>query len=400
MPIYRYKAVNRTNKKVSGLVEADNEDAAGEVLREKGLSVITLAEKPKIDILNLISLRGIKHKDLVIFSRQFAVLVSANVALVHSLKVLSEQTSNGRFKVMIAEIADEVDAGSRLSDSLSKRPEVFSNFFVNVVKSGETSGKLDEVLNYLADELEKDYDMMSKIKGAMIYPAFVFLGLGGVGIMTITFVVPKLTGILQETGAELPMSTRILIATSDFFSVYWWLILIILVGIIFGLRIVSKTDFGKKIIDNVILHMPVFGKLFKNIFLVRFTRSLQTLIIGGVDISKGLKISAEVVNNSVYGELIRKTKKEVEDGNSISTVFVSSKYFPNMVSQMMIIGEKTGRLDYILTKITDFYTREINNTVANLLSLIEPIVLVVMGVAVGMMVAAVIMPMYNMASAL
>ncbi len=399
MAVYKYKALNKDKKIISGLVEAASEDLAIDTLKDKELVIISLKEEAiKSGKKSLFVFGRIKAKDLVIFSRQFSVLVSANVALVESLRLLAEQTKNPKLRTVVSEIADEVDGGAKLSDSLAKRPKIFSNFYINVVKSGESSGKLDEVLNYLADELEKDFDMTSKIKGAMIYPVFVLSGLGVVGVVMMVSVVPKLTNVMEETGGELPMATKVLIATSGFLSNYWWLLLVLLVGLAISIRFFVKMPVGKKIIDTSLLHLPIFGKLFQRIYLVRFTRSLQTLIIGGVNISKGLEITSEVVNNYVYKNLITETKKEVEDGNSISTVFVNSKEIPNMVSQMMSIGEKTGRLDVILSRITDFYSREINNIVANLMTLMEPIIMVILGVAVGFMVAAIIMPMYNMAS--
>ena len=399
MSFFKYKALTKDRKAVSGLVEAATEDLAIDVLKEKELIIISLKEELGKGAKQALLIFGkIKAKDLVIFSRQFSVLISSNVTLVQSLGILVEQTANLRFRTIISEIEDEIDGGAKLSDSLAKRPKIFSDFYVNVVKSGESSGKLEEVLNYLADELEKDYDMMSKIRGAMIYPAFVLSGLGVVGIIMMVFVVPKLTGVLEETGTELPIATKMLIGTSGFLSNFWWLLLILLVGLFVGIKLITKLPTSKKIVDSLILRLPIFGRLFQRIYLVRFTRSLHTLLVGGVNISKGLKITAEVVNNDVYRRLIEETKKEVEDGNSIASVFINSKEVPKMVSQMMSIGEKTGRLDTILSRITDFYTREINNIIANLMTLMEPIIMVIIGLAVGVMVAAVIMPMYNMAS--
>ncbi|MCK5319877.1 type II secretion system F family protein [Candidatus Parcubacteria bacterium] len=399
MQAFKYNATNQYNKTVSGLVEAESEEAAIDLLKEKNLNIVSL-EKTKAGGSGGFSIviGGVKAKELVAFSRQFSVLISANVALVQSLKLLTEQASNVKLKMAISEIADDIDEGARLSDALGKKPHIFSKFYVNVVRSGETSGKLDEVLNYLADELEKDYDMTSKIKGAMIYPAFVFCGLTAVGAIMMIFVVPKLTAVLIETGAELPMATKILVALSDFLASFWWLVLIILIGLIVSFKIVKKIPAFKKVIDRILLHLPIFGRLFRLIYLVRFTRSLHTLLVGGVNISKGLLIVSEVVENQVYKDLILATKKEIEDGNSISTVFSNSKEIPNMVSQMMSIGEKTGKLDVILERITDFYGREINNMVANLMTLMEPIIMVVMGIGVGLMVAAIILPMYQMSS--
>lgn len=402
MAIYKYKAINLEKKTVSGLVEAENENQAIDILKDKNLEIISLSLDTSTSGDNKFSfvMDRVKPKDLVGFSRQFSVLISANVTLVESLKILVSQTQNLKLKMVISEIADDIDEGSKLSDALSKKNDVFSNFYINVVRSGETSGKLDEVLDYLADQLEKDYDMNSKIKGAMIYPAFVLTGLGAVGIVMMVFVVPKLTDVLAETGGELPMATKILMAISGFLASFWWLIAILGVGAAIGMKAVMKFPTSKRILDIVILRLPIFGKLFQKIYLVRFTRSLQTLIIGGVSISKALAITAEVASNSVYKDIILQAKKEVEDGNSISSVFLSYPVIPVMVSQMVSIGEKTGKLDIILEQITLFYGREIDNMVANLMTLMEPIIMVVMGIGVGVMVAAIILPMYNMASAM
>ncbi|MFA5360314.1 MAG: type II secretion system F family protein, partial [Patescibacteria group bacterium] len=399
MPIFKYKAFNKDKKVQEGMVEAISKDYVGEILTEKGFSIVSIAEVSSgKKIFNLDFLNRIKTKDIVIFSRQFSVLISANVSMVQALKVLVDQTANVILKMILSEVADEVDAGSTLSEALAKRPNVFNNFYVSVVRSGETSGKLDEVLSYLADEMEKDYDMMSKIKGAMIYPAFVLVSLIVVGIVMMIFVVPKLTGILTESGAELPITTRILIGTSSFMQQYWWLLIIITVALVAAFKWYEKRPQGRRQLDYLKLRLPIFGHLFQLIYLVRFTRSMNTLIVGGVTIDNSLKVTAEVVGNKIYQELIEETVKEVEDGNSISSVFIKSKTIPKMVSQMLNIGEKTGKMDVILDRITNFYSREISNMVANLMTLMEPIIMVVMGVAVGIMVAAVILPMYNLAS--
>jgi type IV pilus assembly protein PilC len=399
MPIFRYKAFNQDKKVQEGMVEAISKDYVGEILTEKGFSIVSITEVSQAKkFINLDFLNRVKTKDIVIFSRQFSVLVSANVSMVQALKVLVDQTANVSLKMIISEVADEVDAGATLSEALGKRSNVFNNFYVSVVKSGETSGKLDEVLSYLADEMEKDYDMMSKIKGAMIYPAFVLASLFVVGIVMMIFVVPKLTGILTESGAELPITTKILIGTSGFMQKFWWVLLLIVVILVVSFRWYIKRPQGKRQIDLIKLKLPIFGHLFQLIYLVRFTRSMSTLIVGGVTIDNSLKVTAEIVGNTIYQELIEETVKEVEDGNSISSVFIKNKNIPKMVSQMLNIGEKTGKMDVILERITNFYGREISNIVANLMTLLEPIIMIVMGIAVGIMVAAVILPMYNLAS--
>ena len=400
MPIFHYKARDHNQVTLSGLVEASSEVEAMEMLKERELSVIfiKLERQAGVNFGQGIIIGRVRPKDVVIFSRQFAVLISASVPVVQSLKIVVDQTESVKLKIAVSQVADEIDAGSRLSEALGKHPKIFSNFYVSVIRSGETSGKLDEVLTYLADEMEKDYDMSAKIKGAMIYPAFVLTGLLAVGVVMMVFVVPKLTAILTESGVELPFATRVLIGVSNFMIEFWYLLLIIVVGLFLGVRFFSQTPFGRRTLDYLKLRVPIFGHLFQMIYLVRFTRSMQTLIIGGVNITKSLKITADVVSNQIYKDLINQTVKEVEDGNSISNIFADSKHIPKMVSQMMSIGEKTGKMDLILKRITEFYTREINNIVANLMTLMEPIIMVVMGVAVGLMVAAIIMPMYNMAS--
>lgn len=397
MAVFKYKAFNQEKKIVQGLIDSLNEKVAAETLRERGYSIISIEAKNGFSLDSFIGgLNRVAAKDLVVFSRQFSVMISANVSLVQALRIIVNQTENPKLKLVVAEIANEVDSGSRLSDALAKRPKIFSNFYISVIRSGETSGKLDEVLTYLADEMEKDYDMMSKVKSAMIYPVVLFTILICIGIFMMIFVVPKLVNIITESGGSLPLPTRVLIGISNFFVNFWWVLLLILVVLSVSAIFYKRTEIGTKNIDYLKLKLPVFGKLFRTIYVVRFTRSMKTLISGGVTISKSLTVSSEVVGNTIYKDLILKTLKEVEDGSSISSVFFASDEMPKMVSQMMSVGEKTGKIDLVLEKITDFYTREINNTINNLMTLIEPIIILIMGVAVAGIVLAIIMPMYNM----
>ena len=402
MPVFEYKAIDKKSKEpLQSQVEADDLEDAFRILDKKEMAVIWLKEKKsrgKISITSPAFLNRVSAKNLVVFSRQFAVMLKASVPVVQALRILVKQTSNPRLKIIISDVADEVDGGVKLSQALAKHKRVFSNFFVAMIKSGETSGRLDEVLDYLADQQEKDYDLMSKIKGAMIYPAFIVFGLFVVGIIMMTVVVPKLTAVLQETGGELPTSTKALIAISGFFQGFWWLVILIVVLFFVGLKLLSRTVVGKKYLDWLVVKVPIFGKLFKYIYLVRFTRSLGTLSTGGIPLVDALKITSQVVGNAVFRRLVDLTVKEVEEGNPVSSVFLNSRDMPVMVSYMISVGEQTGHLDIVLEKLSDFYTRETDNMVANLVSLIEPIIMVVLGVAVGLMVAAIIMPMYNLAS--
>lgn len=401
MPYFRYKATDEQNETIEGIIQAASKGVAAEVLADKNLTIIHLMEEQEGFFEKSLSfLNRVKIKDLVIFSRQLSVIISANIPLVQGLRILVAQTENSYLRTIISEIADDVDGGAKLSSALSRHSVVFSDFFINIIKSGETSGKLDEVLNYLADQQEKDYDLLAKIKGAMIYPIFIIGGLFVVGILMMIFVIPQLTSVLAETGAELPWSTKALIFTSDFFVNFWWLLLTITLALVIFLRLFTRQGKGKEYFDHLKLRVPVFGSLFQKIILIRFTRSLYTLMTGGVPLTKSLEIVADVVGNTVYKNLIKQTIKEVEDGNSIASIFLKSKDVPVMVSQMLSLGEKTGRLDDILSKLADFYSREVTNLVANLMNLLEPIIMTLIGVAVAILVAAIILPMYSLATSL
>ena len=401
MPLFEYLAIDAQSSQISGLVEAPNSDSALGTLSDKGLKVVSLkeAQQKKEFKIKIPFFDNVKIKDVVIFSRQLAVMVSATLPVVQSLRILVDQIANERLQVIISEIADAVDGGSKLSDAFAKYPKVFSNFYVAMIRSGETAGKLDEVLIYLADQQEKDYDLISKTKGAMIYPAFILFGLVVVGIVMMVFVVPKLTEILVESGVALPITTKMLIALSSFASSFWWIIIIIFIGLFFFFRYYRKTEAGKLQTDYILLKIPVFGStIFQKLFLVRFTRSLATLLTGGVSLTEALTITSNVVGNEVYKDLLLKTVAEVEDGNPIASVFLDSSVVPPMLSNMLSVGEKTGRIDMVLTKLSDFYSREVDNAVANLVTLIEPLILMLMGLAVGVMVAAILLPLYNLAT--
>lgn len=398
--LFKYRARDKNSQVVEGVIEAQNKNEAIKTLSEQSLIILSLAKKGKKDLMNINIpfLNRIKTKDLVMFSRQLAVMSSATLPIVQSLRILIEQTDNPLFKEIISEIGDDVDGGAKLSDSMERHSKVFSPFFIAMIRSGETSGSLDKVLNYLADEQEKDYALMGKIKGAMIYPAFILTALSGVGIIMMVFVVPKITAILEETGGELPTATKLLIGTSSLLVNFWWAILAIVIVIFISVKFALKKPTFKKYWDFVKLKLPVFGGLFQKIYLVRFTRSMSTLVEGGVPITASLEIVSDVVANAFYKDLILRTARNVEDGNSVAALFLQSKEVPPMISHMLSVGEKTGRIGEVLAKMTTFYAREVEASVANLISLIEPMIMVIMGVGVGIMVAAVIMPMYNMSS--
>lgn len=400
MAIFEYKARDIDGKVSTGAVDAPNEQFAQDVLRERDLSVISLKERKQVTLFqsSLGFLNKVPRRDVVMFARQLAVMISATVPIVQALRILVKQTDTVTFKIIISEIADSVDGGAKLSATLAKYPHVFGGFFVHMVRSGETTGKLDETLNYLADQQEKDYDLMSKIKGAMIYPAFVIGGMVVVGIAMMVFVVPKLTEVITQEGGELPWSTKAVIAASNFLTNFWWLIALLVIGAVVIYGVIAKNEAGKRIIDRVKMRLPIFGQMFQKIYLVRFSRSLSTLIVSGIPVTRSLEIVADVVGNTIYHDLTRETITEIEAGNSIATAFARSEIIPAMLPQMMVVGEQTGKLDLVLEKIGNFYSKELDALIANLTALIEPIVMVVMGVGVAVMVMAILLPMYNMSS--
>lgn len=381
---------------MSGKVEAPSVAQAEEALNERALEITLLEEIPERFHLPLI-LRRVGARDLVIFSRQLATLVGANVPLVQSLKTMVVQTANPELKRILSGVSDEVASGTKLSIALSRHSKVFSSFFVNMIKSGETAGRLSEVLNYLADQEEKEYDLVSKVRGAMMYPAFIISGMVIVGVILLVFVIPKLTAVLIESGATLPLTTRMLIGTSKFAQGYWWLILLVLIGGAIGFKLgLRRADF-RAAVDKFMLRVPVIGPLFQRIYLARITRSLQILLSGGVDVVGALEVVGGVVGNAYYARMIQETRREVSDGNSITSVMLQSSLVPPMVTQMLAVGEETGKLTAILEKLTAFYTREVDNGVTTLVSVIEPLLMVVIGIGVGLVVSSIILPMYQLA---
>ncbi len=401
MALFAYQAKDLEGKSIRGMVEAPSREVAVEILTDRSLTPLMVEERrvSRFQFLAASPIARIKTRDLVIFSRQLAVMASATVPIVQALRIMEKQTVNPKLKVVVSEVADEVEGGAKLSAALGKYPEVFSDFYINMVNSGESSGKIDEILNYLADEAEKNYDLTSRIKGAMIYPAFILSGLVVVGSVMMVYVVPKLTQVLVEAGTELPFSTKLLIAVSHFMASYWWLLLIIIAAVAVLTRLFVKTPRGKHVWHTLQLKIPIVGTIYRHIYLVRFTQSMYTLVVGGVPLTRSLSIVANVVGSAVYKDIIERTIKEVEDGNSIATIFAQSSAVPPMLPQMMIVGEKTGRLEEIFKRLSAFYTHEVNNLVTNLVTLLEPAIMLVMGVAVGFIVSSILLPMYRLSGA-
>lgn len=402
MPKYSYRAKSIQGETLNGFVEAPNADLAAALLREQNLIILELEERETQPLTDkfLHSLNRVRAKEIVFFSHQLATLISATVPLVRALRTIVKQTPNPYFQIVIAEIASDVDGGMKFSQSLARYSNIFDNFFVQMVRAGETTGRLDKVLEYLAQQKEKDYTLRQQIRGAMIYPAFILAVLLIIAFLMLAFVLPRLSVVLQETGARLPWPTLVLIGLSNFFQKFWWLVLIlflVLGVVIYYLRTLAEVGFK---IDVWKLRLPIFGPLWQKIYFIRFTRSLASLITAGVPIVRGLEISAEIVGHQFYRDLILQTAKKVETGQPLTIIFVKSKYIPPMITNMLNIGEETGRLDQILEKVADFYDGELRRAIASLASLIEPVIIILLGLATAFLVVSILLPIYNLTSAI
>jgi len=393
---FTYRAKNREGKVVDGIVESANEFIARDLLKEKNLDAISVKSQTW-DLNNLVAfMNRVKGKDLVVFFRQLSVMVAASIPLIKCLKVLAKQTGNPKLKMIVEEIYQDVDSGSKLSEAMAKHVAVFSNFFVNIIKAGEASGRLSEVLNYVADQQEKDQDLLSRIKGAMIYPLVILIGMGGGGMIMMIKVMPKLIEVFKNMGSELPWQTRALMAISNFLVVYWWIVIAAIIGAVFVVRAYGKTKNGKFVLSAIKFKIPVFGKMFKMVNIVRFTRSLHTLMIGGVALVEAMGIIQEIIDDPIYQEIFRKTQKEVNDGHPMMEELSRHKGFvPDVVYNMIGIGEQSGRLDEMLNRVSEFYEKELTNMTNNIMVLMEPLIMIVLGIAVAVMVSAIFVPLYS-----
>lgn len=397
---FLYQARDNTGRLRTGTVEAVNEANAFDILGQHDLIVIKILPSNKVNILERIKIFDrVSPKEIVLFSRQLATLINAKVPIVEALKILQTQVSSSKLKAVIGEIAQHVESGDSLSSAVARYPKIFTNLYVNLVRSGELSGTMDESLGYLADQLEKDYDLRSKVVGALTYPAFIVVALVIVGFLMFIFVLPPLISVLETSAVDLPFTTKILIGTTNFLQNFWWLIILLAVGGGIGFQFYRKTPSGQYVIDNVKIRVPIFGKLFQKIYMARFARNLATLISGGIPIVKALESVADIVGSVVYKEIIMEAAGQVRNGKSIASALTTHPEFPPIVAQMTQIGESTGRLQEILDKLAQFYEKEVEGVLKVLTTLLEPIIMMLLGLAVAVMVAGILLPIYNLASA-
>jgi len=397
---FRYKARTLKGTVETGIVEASEKEAALGILQHHNLIVTALESlevekglKKEIRILP----QKVSTQELVFFFRQLSILVAADVPLVESLNTLSGQTKNQLFASQISQVSSNVDGGMAFSDALARFPKTFSTFDINMVKTGEMAGNLRKILEYLADHTERSYTLISQVKGAMTYPAFIFGGLIIVVIIMLTFVMPKMFSMFEEFGAELPLPTKIIMVVSNFFAENFIVIFIALIGGVFFLLRFIKTPKGKIIKDRIEIKLPIIGKILRQIYISRLTENLGTLIKGGIPIVQALDTVASVIGNSLYEEVLKKARDNVRRGETIANAFKGAEVISPTLTQMISSGEKSGKLAKVLTELTEFYNNEVTRSVDNLMTLIEPILIAIMGVMVAFMAAAVLLPIYNLA---
>jgi type IV pilus assembly protein PilC len=395
---YAYKVRDREGKMAAGSMEAESEAAVVTRLRQLGYAPISIETEKGAGLKAEVKLPGtgrVKLKDLAVFSRQFATMINSGLSLLRSLTILGEQTSNRRLGEVILQVRAEVEQGTSLSAALAKHPKVFNRLYVSMVRAGEIGGFLDQVLVKVAETFEKEVELRGKIRSAMTYPIVVSIMVVGIVAAMLIFIVPTFASLYSSLGGTLPLPTRMLMGASNVLRRFFLLVLVGVIVLVFLFRRWKATDRGRYQLDRFKLKVKVFGPLFHKTALSRFSRTLSTLIRAGVPILQALEIVGETVNNMVISRAVRDVQDSVREGESLATPLAKHATFPAMVVQMMAVGEETGALDTMLSKVADFYDQEVEAAVASLTSMIEPILIAVMGACVGGMVIALYMPLFN-----
>jgi type IV pilus assembly protein PilC len=398
MPVYLWKGTDRAGKKQKGEIEADNEAIARQLVTRKGVQIRNFKTKPK-DIGDYIHFLqpSVKERDLVIFVRQFSTMIDAGLPLVQSLDILQEQQENPTFKRVIRQVKRDVEEGSTLSDAIKKHPRVFDNLFVNLVAAGEIGGILDVILNRLAAYIEKMANLKKKVKGAMTYPAIVVSIALVVVAVILVYVIPIFAGLFKDAGASLPALTLSVMNLSGFVQSYFhWIIGGVILLVVAAARF-RRTERGRDITDRLLLRLPVVGILVRKVAVARFTRTLGTMLSSGVPILEALDVVASAAGNTVVENAIRKARSAIAEGQPVAEPLQESKVFPIMVTQMIAVGEATGALDTMLAKVADFYDEEVNAAVDALTSLLEPMLIVFLGVTIGVLLVAMYLPIFQIA---
>ncbi len=397
--LFKYKAIDGEGSNKEGEIDAPSRDAAISGLQRRGLVILSINEEgSKKSIFSITFFDKVSNKDVVILSRQIATLFEAQVSALKAFTMLAANTENKLLSKKLTAIGDDLQSGISISGALAKHPDVFSDFYINMVKVGEETGKLNQTFLHLAEYLDRQYSLTSKTRNALIYPAFVIVTFFVVMTLMFVVVIPKLSSIILDSGQEVPVYTKIVIGISNIFIHYGFLILIFLLLLGIWAWRLSFTERGKQYLDSLKLSAPAIGNLYKKLFLSRITDNLNTMLSSGVPIVRAIDISAEVVGSRVYKGLLGEVADGVKSGLALSVAFAKhDKEIPGILVQMVQVGEETGSLGSILKTLTDFYRREVDDAIDTLVGLIEPVMIVVLGLGVGILLVSVLMPIYNLA---
>lgn len=401
--IFEFKAIDQHNASHAGTVDASNIDSAIITIQKRGHTVVSIKpveEKKSIYDIQINWFQSISNKDIVILSRQISTLFEAQVSALRVFRLLATETENPQLRLVLADIADSLQSGSSISRALSNHPDVFSPFYINMVRSGEETGSLEKSFTYLADYLDRMYQVVTKARNAMIYPIFVIGTFVLVMGLMLTMVIPRITQILIDSGQQLPIYTKIVIGLSSFVSNYIGLIIILVgLGSFFFWRFI-KTDVGKRAFDEFLITFPVLGSLNRKLYLTRICDNLSTMLSSGISMVQAIEVTSDVIDNAVYKEIFDYTLAEVKGGRSFADTIAEYPEIPGVLAQMAKVGEETGNLSEILTTLSKFYRREVDNAVDTMIGLIEPAMIVLLGLGVGVLLASVLMPIYNLTSAI
>jgi type IV pilus assembly protein PilC len=396
MPDYKYQGTSRSGGSVSGVMTASNKTELATLLKRQQITATKMTEKGKEFNMPTFG-GGVKAKELAIFTRQFSVMIDAGLPLVQCLEILASQQENKFFQKVLTATRGQVEGGATLSAAMRSSPKVFDSLYVNMVEAGETGGILDTILQRLSTYIEKNVKLQRAVKSALVYPVGVLTVAGGVITLLLWKVVPIFATLFAGLGVDLPLPTKIVIALSNFVgSIFGLLMLVALGGAAFGLKVWYGTPQGRFVLDTIVLKLPVLGILMRKIAVARFTRTLGTLISSGVPILEGLDITAKTAGNAVVERALQKVRKSLEEGKSLTEPLKESEVFPGMVTQMIAVGEQTGAMDAMLQKIADFYEEEVDAAVKDLLTALEPIMIVVLGVVVGGVVISMYLPLFSL----
>ncbi len=400
MKRYNYKAREKqTGKIVKGSIQADNERTAGRLLLEQGFIPQSVVEDGADAIPILKTTSRVTTKDRIVFTRQLATLIGAGLPLSASLRTVANQTESKGMRAITEEIIATVESGKSLFEAFSAHPKVFNGVYLALIQAGEKSGTLDISLKRLADQEEKDAAMMSKIRGALVYPAIILVVILAVLAFMMIMVVPQVQGLYEDMGEELPSITQILVSISEFFGSFWWLVLGITVGIIFGAyTLVQRTTFGRRAMDSFKIHAPIFGKLFRKLYVSRFARTAEMMLASGVPMLESITISIDAVNNVVVEDEYKKSLDIIKGGKNLSEGLAEREYMLPLVPQMASIGEESGKIDEMLGKAAQVYENELDEQVNNISTMIEPILMVIMAGLIGVVVGGTLLPIYSLVS--